>query len=435
MKNVKRPNILYIFTDQQCSEAMSCAGNEDLHTPAIDSLAAHGTVFKNAYCTYPLCTPSRASMFTGRMPHEVGADGNDKEIAERFRKSEMGHLFRDAGYETAYAGKWHVPQYNMPDGHGFEVIAGFGDEQTTQKSMEFLKRKHDKPFLLVISLNNPHEICEWARAQYIGENPANAVNTTDCPSLPGNYCIPPYEPQAIREETNSRPQVHANNDFVDINWWRHYRYAYYRYVEQVDEKIGQILDTLRQQGLEDNTLIIFSSDHGDMNGAHQLSQKLCLYEESVKVPFIVSYNGVTQPGFVNNEHLVSAGLDLLPTLCDYAGIPMEYGLKGSSIRSLAEGKKTDCLREQIIIETTLPKTNAKGRAVRTSRYKYVIYEWGRFREQLFDLENDPGEMVNLALSSKYQAILDEHRERMAVWVRETEDSFKWLIPPGYRTAL
>ena len=124
----EKPNILYIFTDQQFAGAMSCAGNEDVHTPSLDRLAAEGVRFEKAYCAFPLCTPSRASMFAGRWPHELGIKGNGVPIGEAFQPEELGHLLSNAGYDCAYGGKWHVPEIAIPDGHGFRNINGFDDQ-------------------------------------------------------------------------------------------------------------------------------------------------------------------------------------------------------------------------------------------------------------------------------------------------------------------
>jgi len=127
---------------------MSCAGNRDLKTPAMDRLAQTGVRFSQAYCTFPLCTPARASLFTGRYPHEVGIVKNGQPIDEQFRRQEMGHVFTDAGYECAYGGKWHIPQIAIPgEEHGFTNICGFRDDLLADRCIEFIEQDHDKPFL------------------------------------------------------------------------------------------------------------------------------------------------------------------------------------------------------------------------------------------------------------------------------------------------
>ena len=195
----RRPNVLIITTDQQRVDAMSAVGNKWVKTPHMDSLAAHGVYFTKSYCPYPLCSPSRASLHTGRTPHEIGVDRNTVPIDPAMPLS--GQVFRAAGYDTGYAGKWHMPDVYPSDGiAGFEVLnnttrqgklAHDVDEATMNAAIEFLKRKHDKPFLLVVSFINPHDICllagedsplldeVWKRYQ----PPADA----ELPPLPANF--------------------------------------------------------------------------------------------------------------------------------------------------------------------------------------------------------------------------------------------------------
>jgi arylsulfatase A-like enzyme len=164
----ERPNVLLIITDQQFADAMSCRmGQQYLHTPAMDSLAAHGMVFTRAYTANPLCMPARASLFTGRYPHEVGVTTNDHVAFDPAEFVCLGTYFRQAGYETAYYGKWHLC-YDLKDvrTHGFEHIADSKqkkqnhDSRVADEAVQFLAQKHSKPFLLVASFLNPHNICE-----------------------------------------------------------------------------------------------------------------------------------------------------------------------------------------------------------------------------------------------------------------------------------
>ena len=181
---------------------------------------------------------------------------------------------------------------------------------------------------MVASFINPHDICQWARSQPLPWGPIDDdVATKDCPSLPANFAVPPFEPELLRIVQGLNPSIYPVRNWPDEHW-RHYRHAYYRLVEKVDAQIGTILDALRETRLEENTVVIFSSDHGDGHGAHKWNQKTALYEECVRIPFIVSFKGVTDPGRVGATHLVSSGLDLFPTLCDYAGIEPPRSLPG-----------------------------------------------------------------------------------------------------------
>jgi arylsulfatase A-like enzyme len=204
-----RPNILYIFTDQQSASAMSGAGNPDLATPAMDGLAREGVLFENAYCTQPLCTPCRASMFTGMMPHECGAPRNGMSVREDLRPRELGRVLQANGHDCVYGGKWHIPYTAMPqeNNHGFRVICGFNDNELAASCVEYFRRHADqdprerKPFFLVASFDNPHNICEWGRNMVlpwgsIGDPPP----TEECPNLPPNFAPSPFEPEIVRIE-------------------------------------------------------------------------------------------------------------------------------------------------------------------------------------------------------------------------------------------
>jgi arylsulfatase A-like enzyme len=418
----ERPNILFIMTDQQSADAMSCACNPELHTPAMDGLAEAGVRFDLAYCTYPLCTPARASMFTGRWPHEMGIVGNNVPIGEAFRPDELGHLLSAAGYECVYGGKWHVPEISIPEGHGFHSICPFDDVGLPVRCREFFEGAHDRPFFLVASFDNPHNICEWRRQQNVPWGEIGAPpRVEDCPTLPANFAIPPFEPEAIRIITGSSPRIYPGANYSDEQW-RRYRWAYYRLVEKVDAQIAKILDALQETDLAENTVIIFTSDHGDGNSGHHLVQKSFLYEEATHVPFIVSIPGAEKRDDTNDEHLISADLDVYATVCDLAGIEPPDGTSGRSVLPLLNGDDV-AWRDHVIAETHWENHRCDGRTVRTARFKYVAYTWGAYREQLFDMEHDPGEMVNLAVRSAYDDVLQRHRDLLRAWCERTGDKF------------
>jgi choline-sulfatase len=234
--------------------------------------------------------------------------------------------------------------------------------------------------------------------------------------VPANYEVPELESECIMQKyINPRPfQAYTRTKWTQ-NQWRLHRWAYCRLTEMVDEKIGILLDALREAGLEKNTLVVFTSDHGDMDSAHRLEHKQVLYEESVRVPFIMSYKGTIPEGKVDDTHLVSNGLDLLPTLCDYVGIDIPKGRPGKSVRSLAEGKPVKRWRKFVAVESHY------GRMVRTDRFKYCIHDSGKHAEQLIDLKNDPGEMKNLAEIEEYKDVLKTHRRVLQKWIERIDD--------------
>jgi len=424
-----RPNILFIFTDQQTLRAMSAAGNRWLKTPHMDSIAAGGVRFENSYCTSPVCSPSRASLITGRMPHEVGVPINDKPIAKDIPN--MGEVFRAAGYETAWTGKWHLPHAypdeKNPDTRGFESLVTHSkskswsgrvkDGPTADEAIKFLKRKHDKPFLLAVSLHNPHDICGWIRT-----NPGTHPDINSLPPLPDNHAVDPNEPEFIkwcRDRKYYGPEQKWTKKWT-ADHWRIYLNAYYRFTEEVDVQVGRILTTLREQGLEDDTLIVFTSDHGEGCAAHKWVVKLMLYEEPVTVPMIVSWKGVTPGGVVDKTHLVS-GMDVLPTMCDYAGVQGPQ-MTGMSLKPLIEEPRQP--GREFVVSEVVPfrdKLHMQGRMVRTQRYKYVVFSMGKNPEMLFDMKNDSGETRNLAYDPDMRRVVVQHRTMLEGWMTKTND--------------
>lgn len=425
-----RPNLLYIFTDQQTSAAMSCAGNVDLQTPGMDSLAGRGVRFENAYCAQPLCMPSRTAMFTGLNPHETGATDNAARW-ERAPVPMLGATLAAGGYRCAWFGKWHLPiSEKETKEHGFAVTEntrGRGNDDRLADAIEqFLAKPQPGPWFVVASFLNPHNICEWARSQETPEGPIDAAPPPEqCPALPANFEIPFDEPEVVREIQARHPPGDPTTGWAPDRW-RQYRWAYYRLVEKVDAQIARLLDVLRRSGFEKNTVIIFSADHGDGNAAHRWNQKQVLYEESARVPLIVVTPGQTS-GHVDGEHLVNSGLDLYPTLCDFAGVAAPKHVRGQSLRPLLAESPPAAWRGWLVTETEFANNaggiGVTGRVVRTARYKYICYSQGARREQLFDMAKDPGETLNLARAAEAQEVLQEHRQHLAEWCRQTKDAF------------
>lgn len=416
----ERPNIIYIMTDQQSATAMSCAGNSDVHTPNMDRLAAHGIRFENAYCAFPLSGPSRSCMFTGFTPGQAGLQKNGTPIPDSLRNRTLGTLMEAAGYETAYAGKWHANTVSLPGKHafGFENLHGHSDDGLAEKAVEFLRRKHDKPFFLVASFDNPHNICEYARHQKLPFATIDEPALEDCPNLPANFAVAPYDADVLAFERSQSYRLYPTQGFTADDW-RRYRNAYFRLVEHVDKEIGKMVDEIERQNLWKNTVIIFTSDHGDGAGAHHWNQKTVLYEEVAHIPFIVClpkgrHAGTVLPQLINN------GADLLPSVCDWAGAEVPAGCQGVSFRGVAEsGNPEQAHQPYVVTETAFHQTaGAQGWSVRTPRYKYVLYDMGKNREMLYDMENDRGEMRNLAVESKYREVVEQHRALLREWMQK-----------------
>ncbi len=425
-----KPNILFIMTDQQTVSALSCAGNPHVKTPNLDRLAARGMRFTQSYVSHPLCVPSRASIFSSRMPHELGIYGNTMDaVLETKGVPTMGELFQAAGYETAYAGKWHVhsgfPAYEKKKNTvpGFTVLPmggrdpRQGDKKTEEKApqcdpyvaeaaVKFLRQPHDKPFLLTVSLLNPHDICEFSI--YEGFRKMLPADPAQLPPLRANVHDTEKLPSVLTSD------MKRTKDWTDLQWLQ-YLWIYYRLVESSDGLIGRVLDVLDQTGLSSNTIVVFTSDHGEMMGSHQMVTKQKLYEESVAVPLIIAPPDAA-PG-VDRQHLIS-GLDLMPTFLDYAGIAAPASLEGRSLRPVVEGKAA-AWREFVVAETMEPE----ARMIRTARYKYICFGAGENREQFFDEERDPGELHNLINHAELASEVDRHRTLLKEWMGSTRDIF------------
>ncbi|MDT8300173.1 MAG: sulfatase-like hydrolase/transferase [Sedimentisphaerales bacterium] len=428
-----KPNILFIMTDQQHAGMMSCTGNKWLKTPAMDSLSREGVRFEKAYCANPVCTPSRTSMATGVMPGRLGAFDNGSgmrkaAIPDEVDKNSLGRIIKRAGYDTFYGGKVHMCSALDPRNAGYDEYFRDQRDKLPGACIRFMKKKRNKPFFAVASFINPHDIC-FAYSAYKGKSRNNMASVDklyqqalslpldQLPPLPENYTIPQDEPEAIEAHLNPKavtPAITMRKKY-DERQWRIYRWIYCRLTEQVDKQIGRILDGLKEAGLEKKTLVVFTSDHGNMDASHRLASKGLFYEESVRVPLIITYKGPA-PGKIDKEHLVSTGLDILPTLCDYAGIKPPAHLLGKSLREIAEGKTVNKRRTYVASE------NGWGRMIRSKKFKYCIYDTGTNREFLVDLENDPGEMRNIANNQRYKKALDVHRQFMKEWIQISKDT-------------
>ncbi len=408
---------------------MSCAGNRYLKTPAMDSMATEGIRFANAYVTNPVCAPSRISMATGVMAGRLGVlnNGERARVPSEVSQNSLGKLIKSAGYDTFYGGKVHMcPELNPLDA-GYDEFFRDQREALPVACIEFLKRERERPFFAVASFINPHDIC-FAYSAYKGKSPRGKSSVEDLyqqalnlppeqlPPLPDNFRIPELEPDAIDLYSKATAVTPAGTmrKVYDERQWRIYRWIYCRLTERVDQHIGRILDALKRSGLEEETLIVFTSDHGDMDACHRLASKGRFYEQSVRVPLLMRYKGTIIPGKVD-ERLVSSGLDILPTLCSYAGVDVPDSLLGNSLRSIAEGRPVDTWREYVVTE------NHTGRMLRSRQFKYCVYRDGEFRESLIDMREDPGEMRNLAAAPEYRDILTRHQRYLHQWIASTGD--------------
>lgn len=441
----KKPNIIYIYTDQQSASMMSCAGNKWLKTPAMDYIAENGIRFTRAYTTNPVCSPARVSLMTGRFAGSFN-DNQGKparenrgsmrigNISDEVRNTTIAAFLKMAGYNLVYGGKEHLPKALTPKALGFNDICDDQRKLLAERTAEYIKGEHNKPYFMIVSLINPHDICYMA-IRDLAKNESEKglvkrakveIATLDkalkipegisedeffekyCPPLPPNYEVQKDEPKAIDYLLEQRDFRRYARDNYSEKQWRRHRWAYCRLTEVVDSEIRIILDAIRQSGQEENTLVIFSSDHGDNNSSHRLEHKTTFYEESANIPFMAMWKGQIPPGRIDATHLVSNGLDLLPTVCDYAGTKALAEPRGRTLRPLFEGKNVKW-RDTLGVESEIGRM-----VVDKDKLKYIKYDVKGFEEQLIDLKADPYEKTHFTNDPRYASKVSKLRKAFEV---------------------
>lgn len=404
------PNLLFMHLDQWHWDAASAFGCAHVRTPNIDRLAAQGTTFGLSYSANPVCCPARACWYTGRASSENGVIMNDQwPIAPEM--PDLGQWLSPRGYDSVYAGKWHVTGRAFTK--SFRVLtpgSGVGevtDSAVSRAAEGFLRSRlaTDKPYFLNLGFLQPHDCCYWVFEHHAGE-PLSRLGPPpeDLPPLPANHGHCDREPAPVAQRRAKR----GGDAAWSPDHWRWYLWNYYRMVEMADAEIGRVLNALDDAGLTDNTFVILTSDHGDGLGRHGLTSKMFLYDEAARVPFIVACPGRVQAGVRDKRHLVS-GLDVAPTLCDFAGIAGLPKARGLSLRPLLEGRVDAPWREFLIAETF-----RTGRMIRTPEYKYIAYA-NDPATQLFDMRTDPGELRNLASNAAQAGTVRDLADRLAAW--------------------
>lgn len=415
-----QPDIILILTDQQSYNTISALGHTLASTPNLDRLVRQGITFTNAYCANPLSVPSRYALFTGTSPAGVGVWGNadrntDAEKIRQAQEQSIGAVFRRAGYQTLYGGKIHLPnaknksKFAGTDNYFFEYIEKDERELLARNVGTLLReREATQPMLLVLSFLNPHDICFEARTDAEveatlateGKDRLKAQTIVQMRALadgadPAEY--PPL-PENFERTENLGPIQFPYKEFT-TDYWRRYRFIYGRLVELVDRQIGEVLDAVEASANRDNTIVVFTSDHGEMAGAHQLITKGVPYDECQHVPLIIAGRGVVQGE--RDHSLVCNGWDLLPTLCGLAGIEAPSNGCGISLAGRAFGREELAPGRFLYLETT-----RSCLLIEEGKFKYT-----RFRnngaEMLIDLANDPLEQNNLASDPAYA---DKRRE-------------------------
>lgn len=425
-QSAKRPNILYVFADQLRAHSMGCYGNKEVKTPNLDRLAAEGILFEHTFANTPVCCPARANMITGVYTHRNGMVANDL----RLRETEVtsAKLLSEQGYRTGFIGKWHLdggqrmPGF-VPPGprrQGFAFwganecshahfntqyfrdspdpipMKKFEAEGWTDIAVDFLKetKASGKPFFLTIAMGPPHD----------------------------PYGAPPeYMKMYDEAKLTMRPNWKAGA--ANVPGPKQIA-AYYAATTAVDDQIGRLMRTLKELDLEQDTIVLFSSDHGDMLGSHGLRLKRKPWEESIRIPGILRY-----PRKVKAGQRVTAPfthVDFAPTLLALCGVKPPSHMQGTNFAPLVLGQKMnvpDSAFFQIFGPYQGDGTDEGWRGVRTDRYMYA-----RTKDKpwvLYDLRNDPYEMKNLAGDPSATAVQADMEKRLQQWMQKTGDSWSY----------
>ena len=428
------PNVILIISDQWSTKVSDGSGNYDngILTPGIDLLAKQGISFKQAYSTYPLCTPARASLFTGLYSHhnDVGFNLKKDSILARAQFTPtLGKSFKEAGYNVAYFGKEHAGGYgyasatefgSMTHSNGGMLAEGSAyDPIFTEDAIKYIKDKKDKPFFMTLSLINPHDICRVLGGKVQGATFADAIHFArnddepylrfqPRPDLPNNHEVA-YEKGMILHEDFMYKEVFELNE----DQWKRFISTYQLLIENTDRLIGLLLKNLKEQGLEENTIVMFTTDHGEMSGSHKLIAKTTFYEESSKIPVIIRYPKEIKQSTTNNNALVST-IDIMPTLLDLAGVGIPKGIDGKSFKKqILESEVSTSTNEFDIVFSQ----NQFGRMVRYDDFKYVrSVVYGITYEILYNIDKDPIESKNLLKDPKFKNQLIKGRKLLDDWL-------------------
>ncbi len=436
-----KPNFVFILTDDQRFDELGFM-NPELSTPALDKLAEEGVHFKNAFVTTSLCSPSRASILTGRYAHSHGiVDNLARDFAPdtRFFAQDL----QSAGYKTAFIGKWQMGRHKDDPQPGFEHWISFSGQghylpdpntplningehvpqkgyitdELTDYAVDWLETiKKDDNFFLFLSHKAVHDNFTPAdRHKKLYENvdiklPASADDSKNKTS---------NKPMWVKNQRNSWHGLefpyHSDLDVRD------YKRKYHRAMAAVDESTARIRSVLKERGLDHNTIVIFMGDNGFMFGEHGLIDKRNAYEESMRVPLIV-YSPLSETKPSNVEDMV-ANIDLAPTILDLAGVDVERKFHGRSFSDQLAGKTVDDWRQELLYEYywewVFPHTPTTF-AIRTPTHKFIQYHGIWDTDELYDLENDPQERNNLISSPESKALARQLRKRIFELISETD---------------
>ncbi len=453
-----RPNIVFILVDDLRWDEIGIAGHPYLNTPNIDRIGKEGAMFRNAFLTDPLCSPSRAGYLTGQYAHVNGITDNVDRAAASHRLITFPRLLHETGYETAFIGKWHMGNDDTPrpgfdrwvsfkgqgsylnpdineDGKSVKP-SGYITDILTSYAEDFIRQKHDKPFLVYLAHKAIHpEVMQHddgsvnlADAEMFipAERHRDLYAGVKIPRRP-SYQRPPEGKPALQRKIGNLPPLGPSTATSDESIL-----GRQRSLMAVEEGVGRILEALKDIGQLDRTVIVFASDNGYFYGEHGLSvERRLAYEESVRTPLLIRYPPMIKPGTVRHE--LALNIDLAPTLLNLARLSAPDTMQGRSLVPLLKGLKglkglkdiSPAWRDSFLIEyysdKIFPRVVQMGyHTVRTTRWKYIHYLELEDMDELYDLKADPYEMKNLINNSRATNALTRMKQELARLLRETK---------------
>lgn len=455
-----RPNIVFIMADDHASHAISAYGSRINKTPHIDRIAAEGMRLNNCFCTNSICTPSRAAILTGQYSHKNGVYTlNDKIDGSR---DNVAKELQQAGYQTAMIGKWHLQTepagfdyWSILPGQGVyynpEFITaegkrrheGYCTDLIGDFSLDWLKKRDaSKPFFLMCHHKAPHR--PWEPAPKY----AHLFDEADVPEPENLFDSLEGKPDSVRAvqmkvgdnntKTDLKMDKPAGLEGHELRRWAYQRYIkdYLRCVQSVDDNVGRLLDYLDSEGLTKNTILIYTSDQGFFLGDHGFFDKRLMYEESLRMPFLVRYPEAIKPGSVSEDIVLN--IDFAPTFLDFAGRAAPRDMQGRSFRPNLGGKTPADWRQAMYYRYWMhndPDHHVPAHyGVRTHRYKLIYYygkplgKSGSFPPdtspawEFYDLTKDRHEMVNRYTDPAYARVISELKTKLDQLQKEAGDT-------------
>ena len=441
----RRPNVILILVDDLRWDALGCMGHPFAKTPNIDRIAREGALFKNFFVSIPLCSPSRSSFLTGQYAHTTGITHNGDNATRSQQLVTFPRLLHDAGYETAYVGKWHMGNNDSPrpgfdrwvsfkgqgvyhdpvinvDGEASKVD-GYVTDILTSYALNFVKQKREKPFVLYLAHKAVHGPFTPA------ERHKDLFADAKLPLAPNHHDTLKGKPALARSAavTNAvaggREKRRAANKPAPLDGFssRHEDIMLHqlRAMAAVDDGIGQLFQALEETEQLDNTLLIFTSDNGYFWGEHGVGDKRWAYEESIRDPLLMRYPKFIKPGTVLDP--LAMNIDIAPTVLELGGAPIPKSIHGRSLLPLfkdAEAPWRKSFLTEYFLERGFPRVPT-WQAVRTDRWKYIHYTELEGVDELYDLKADPYELKNLVNESSIKSTLKTVQAELAKLLKET----------------